>query len=97
MIQFYDLDDAPPDVRQQAGRLPVPLAERPLVCPLPAPPVCYIGGVEYTVERVAIRDLEAWKRRHGLRLVRGADLGQHGPVAVYEYVREGEEDDPTAV
>jgi len=84
MIQFYDLDDAPPDVQAKARPAVIPLAERPLVCPLPHPPACHLGWIEHILERVVIRDLEAWKQRHGLRFVRGADLGQHGKVVVYE-------------
>jgi hypothetical protein len=86
MIQFYDLDEAPDDP-------PVPLAERPLVCELPKPPVAWFGGLAHVLERVPIRDLEAWREKHGLRFVRTADCGQHGLMAVYEYIREGEDDD----
>jgi len=90
MIQFYDLADAPEDVRGQTRETPIPMADRPLVMPLPRPPVCWIGGREYILERVEIRHLEAWRQEHGLRFVRVADLGQHGVVAVYAYDGKGE-------
>ena len=50
----------------------------PLRVPLPVPPIIELGGLEYTLERVKIDDLEAWRREHGLVRVRTAFLGQPG-------------------
>ena len=50
----------------------------PLRVPLPVPPILELDGITYTLERVPIDRLEAWRRAHGLVRQRVAFLGQPG-------------------